>query len=86
MSQSTQNGRLAAQMDDARYCLADLAQRGLRIISVEVGRLPGKPRIKLDAPWPEPGGLMGGEIVTTPKSKRFAADHHHCQVEWEVPA
>ena len=86
MSRSQHNGRLAAQMEDARHCLADLAQRGLHIISVEIGGMPKKPRIRLDAPWPEPGGLIGGEIVTTPRKRRYATVLHHCQVEWEVPA
>ncbi|MEJ1417007.1 MAG: hypothetical protein RPU91_07915 [Candidatus Sedimenticola sp. (ex Thyasira tokunagai)] len=86
MKSSTQNGRLAAQMDDARYCLADLAQRGLRISSVEIGQQKHKPRIRLDAPWEEPGGLAGGMIFTSPAITRYATDLHHCQVEWEVPA
>jgi hypothetical protein len=81
----THNGRLAVQMEDARYCLADLARRGLRIASVEIGRLP-KPRITLDAPYLQPAGLQGGMVHRTDKRTRYATDHKCCQVEWEVPA
>ncbi|MEJ1381369.1 MAG: hypothetical protein RPT95_10450 [Candidatus Sedimenticola sp. (ex Thyasira tokunagai)] len=86
MSRTTQNGRLAAQLNDVLHCLADLDQRGLRIAGFEIGKLKHKPRIRLEAPWVEPGGLTGGMIFTNPAITRYATDLHHCQVEWEVPA
>lgn len=79
----THNGKLAVQMEDANHCLADLARRGLRIASVEIGKLP-KPRIVLDAPYLEPGGLKGGLLRSSNKRTRYATDHKLCQVEWEV--
>jgi hypothetical protein len=79
------NGRLAVQMEDATYCLADLARRGLRIVTVEIGKLP-KPRIVLDAPYITPGGLKGGLMRSSNKRTCYATDHQRCQVEWEVPA
>ncbi len=85
MNSQTHNGKLAVQMEDATHCLADLARRGLRIATVEIGKLP-KPRIVLDAPYLEPGGLKGGMMRSSDKRTCYATDHRHCQVEWEVPA
>lgn len=86
---SIDNGRLAVQLDGARYCLADLAQRGLHIIRVELGTLPD-PLVVLDAPYLEPGGLTGGrkriEIRNGARRETYATRHMECQVEWEVPA
>lgn len=90
MNTSMNNGRLAVQMEDARYCLADLAQRGLSILSIKIGSMRSKPIIVLDAPYITPGGLEGGRMRFSVRSglrtETYATQHCGCQVEWEVPA
>ena len=88
-TRSINNGRLAVQLDDARYCLADLSQRKLAIKTVAFGVLP-VPLIVIDAPHLKPGGLEGGRKRITNQNGRhtetYATRHMDCQVEWEVPA
>lgn len=87
-NRSIANIRLAVQLEDVRYCLADLAQRGLQIIRVELGTLP-VPLVVLDAPYAQPGGLIGGRKRIDNRNGRraetYATRHLDCQVEWEVP-
>ncbi|WP_241084853.1 hypothetical protein [Candidatus Vondammii sp. HM_W22] len=85
MNRPTCNGRLVAQMEDALRCITKLAQRGLAIARVELGTLP-RPRIIIDAPYLEPGGLKGGMLRINPEKITYATDYEHCQVEWEVSA
>lgn len=89
MNYQINNGKLAAQIEDVRFCLADLSRRKLPILRVVFGELP-EPLILIGAPYLSPGGLEGerkgisyrdGQRIET-----YATDHQGCHVVWEVPA
>lgn len=86
MSKQQNNGKLAVQMEDARFCLADLAQRGAQIESIELGVLP-TPRITIARPVrglkAEVIGIEGG---ITKRTETWAANHMECHIEWKQPA
>ena len=81
---ATSNGRMAAQIEDARDCIADLARHGASILCLEVGAI-SVPRITVARP---PRGLKGGTIKIRGGSGHriatYAVRHMDCQVEWRV--
>lgn len=89
MNYAINNGKLAVQIEDVRYCLADLSQRKLPISRVVFGELP-IPLVFINAPYLTPGGLEGerGAIRYRDGSRieTYAVDHKGCRVVWEVPA
>lgn len=83
---SQHNGRLAAQLDDARACLADLARRGVQILGLQLGRYR-VPLIEISRP---PRGIQGGTVrIQGGPGRRIqtmAAHHMDCQIEWRIEA
>lgn len=83
---SKRNGQLAAQMEDARECLADLARRGAQILALEIGGIC-VPRITLArAPRGIPGGTIRIKGGTGCRIETHAARYMDCQIEWRVEA
>lgn len=80
------NGRLAAQIQDAGVCLADLARSGAEVLSIDIGQL-SVPRIRIARPV---SGVKGGLMTifggNGRRTETYAARHKHCQVEWRVEA
>lgn len=85
MNKAISNGRMAAQLDDVRTCLADLARRGCRVKAINIGLLP-RPRVTIERP-PRRASIQGFGYLIKPtqggRLTRYAASHKHCQVEWE---
>lgn len=83
---SRYNGVLAAQLQDATACLADLARHGAEILSIDIGQI-NRPRIRIARPV---SGVKGGLMTifggNGRRTETYAAQHKHCQVEWRVEA
>ena len=82
------NEIIANKMNDAQFCLADLASRGLTIIAIEIKDT--KPVITIDSGEQEPAGLKGGVAIRITEAGRtwetYATQLEGCQVEWKVAA
>lgn len=82
------NKIIAKKLDSVRYCLAELARRGLSIIDIQIG--DRKPLITIQGFNDKPGGLKGGTLMRITESGRhwetFATELEGCQVQWKVAA
>jgi hypothetical protein len=84
MTRHQRNGRIAAQVEDARDCLADLARRGALIIGVHVGG-EAPPLIHICQPV---RGLRGERVrvagIGSQRIETWNAHHKHCAIEWRI--
>ena len=80
------NEIIAKKMTDVNYCVAELAQRGLSITSIEIK--DQKPVIKINSYGKSPAGLKGGVVVRISHRGRhfetYAVELEGCQVQWKT--
>tara|TARA_R110000772_G_scaffold134846_4_gene243543 strand:- start:174 stop:440 length:267 start_codon:yes stop_codon:yes gene_type:complete len=88
MANNKNNNIIAKKLQDVNYCLAELAQRGLSIVGIEIR--DRKPVITIDSYHKEPGGLKGGFLTRISEHGRhwetYATEVQGCQVEWRISA
>jgi hypothetical protein len=82
------NKIISKKMDDAHFCLAILASKGLSITSIKIA--DAKPVLTIDSGEHEPAGLKGGAAIRITESGRtwetYATIVEGCQVQWRVAA